>query len=70
MQLTPTDIAKLDAEAIAIRDTWDEGDQKRAAQLVRQAEPMVLASLRIRSTVDPELKLVVDREQYRRCFRD
>jgi hypothetical protein len=49
-----------------IRDAWDAGDRKLAIALIRNADALTLKWIRIRSTVDPEMKLAVDQEQYRR----
>lgn len=68
MPLDPSDIAQIDAEANAIRDAWNAADRTKAPLLIREADPLVLRSLRIRSNVDPELKLAVDQEQYRRSL--
>lgn len=66
MSLDQPTIAKIDSDATAIRDAWNAGDRIKATHMIRDAHSNVLRSLRIRSSVDPELKLVVDQEQYRR----
>lgn len=67
MSFDPSAMPEIEARAALIRETWGAGHRDRAAALVRDADPWVLKLLRIRD-VDPELKLIVDQEQYRRAI--
>ena len=67
MPITSSSDAKMLAYSDLIRDMWNAGNRKRTLAMIRQAAPVTLRFLRVRSSVHAELKLAVDREQYRRA---
>lgn len=68
LSFDPADMPEIEARSNLICEAWNAGHRDRAVALVRDADPWVLKHLRIRSSVDPELKLIVDQEQYRRAL--